>query len=175
MQVQNYEKDAQILREAMRGAGTDEDAIIQLTGTKNNKDRQGIRAAYKAAYGRDLLEDLESDLGGDLLKVVRGMYMLPVEFDVSEIYNAVKGAGTNEDTLSEIIGSRSNFRLKEIKTLYKQKYDENLEDRLRSETSSDYGRVLRKLLFLKFVFLFFYKIKKKKIKKIKKINELKIN
>lgn len=144
MQVSNYENDAKAMRDAMRGMGTDENAIIQITGTRSNKDRLGIRQAYKAAYGRDLIEDFKSELSGDFLKVVEGMYMSPVEFDVSEIYNAVKGAGTDEDTVSEIIGSRSNYRLREIKKVYKEKYGEELEARIRDETSGDYKKLLCK-------------------------------
>jgi len=142
MQNSNYENDAKSLREAVKGAGTDEDTIIQITGTRSNKDRQGIRLAYKSAYGRDLLEDLKDDLSGDFLKVVVGMYMFPVEYDVSEIYNAVKGMGTDEDTLSEIIGSRSNYRLREIKKFYKEKYGESLDERIEDETSGDYKTLL---------------------------------
>ena len=144
MQSHNYENDAKELRQAMKGMGTDEDSIIQKTATRSNKDRLAIKQAYKAAFGRDLLEDFKSELSGDFLKVVKGMWMSPVEFDVTEIQLAVKGAGTDEDTLSEIVGSRSNFRLKEIKTLYKEKYAEGLEARVKSETSGDYGKLLCK-------------------------------
>ena len=149
MQVLNYENDAKALREAMRGMGTDEEALIQITGTRSNKDRQGIRQAYKAAYGRDLLEDLQNELSGDFLNVIEGMYMSPVEFDVLEIYNACKGAGTDEDTLSEIIGSRSNYRLREVKTAYKLKYGEDLEIRIKDETSGDYRKLMCKQLKIK--------------------------
>lgn len=146
MQNFNYSDDAKSLREAIKGLGTDEDTIIQITGTRSNKDRQGIRLAYKSAYGRDLLEDFRDDLSGDILKVIVGMYMSPVEYDVSEIYDAVKGIGTDEDVLSEIIGSRSNFRLREIKKFYKEKYGESLDERIEDETGGDYKTLLSKEL-----------------------------
>ncbi len=43
--------------------------------------------------------------------------MNPIEYDVNELYLAFKGIGTNKDTVSEIIGSRNNRRLQEIKDL----------------------------------------------------------
>jgi annexin A7/11 len=138
----NYENDAKVLRESMKGSGTDEDAIISLTASKNNTQRQELRKAYKASFGRDLIDDLKDELGGNFEKVVVAMYLSPVEYDVVELYKAFKGMGTDEDTVSEIIGSRSNYRLKEIAGLYKVKYDEDFEKRLTSEVSGDYRKLL---------------------------------
>jgi hypothetical protein len=142
----NYENDAIILRNAMKGAGTDEEAIIRVTASKNNAERQEIRKAYKASFGRDLLDDLKDDLGGNFKKVVTAMYLTPVEYDTTELRKAMEGMGTDEDSVSEIIGSRSNYRLNEIKNLYKLKYNEDLEKRIQSETSGDYRALLISLL-----------------------------
>ncbi len=70
-----------------------EEIIINITGKRNNAQRQLIRSEYKALFGRDILEDLEEELDGNFKKVVIGMYMSPVEYDVQEIYEAVSGAG----------------------------------------------------------------------------------
>lgn len=148
MQAHNYENDAKLLRDSMKGMGTDENTIIQLTATRSYKDRLSIKQAYKTAFGRDILEDLKSELSGDFLKVVQGMWMSHVEYDVIELYNAFKGAGTDEDAVSEIIGSRNNSRLREIKTFYKEKYKEDLEERTKSETSGDYKKLLRNLYLI---------------------------
>ena len=146
MEDHDYEKDAEMMRAAMRGSGTDEDEIISLTASKNNSQRQELRKTYKASFGRDLLEDLESDLGGNFAKVVIAMYMSPIEYDTKELRAAMEGMGTNEDTVSEIIGSRNNNRIKEVCGLYKKKYDENLEDRIKSETTGDYCALLISLM-----------------------------
>jgi hypothetical protein len=142
----DYENDALLLREAIKGAGTDEDTLINLTAKRTNTQRGEIRKAYKAAFGRDLIEDLHDDVGGDFGNVVTSMYLSPVEYDVNQIRKAMEGSGTDENVLSEIIGSRSNYRLKEIISLYKVRYDEHLEDRVKSECSGDYGTLLVSLL-----------------------------
>lgn len=142
----NLENDAKMLREAMKGAGTNEETIISITASKNSKQRQEIRKCYKACYGRDLIDDLKDDLGGNFQKVVVAMYLSPVEYDVVELRKAMEGMGTDEDTVSEIIGSRSNYRLKEISSFYKFKYDEDLETRIKSETTGDYRKLLVSLL-----------------------------
>lgn len=140
------DKYATKLREAMKGLGTDEVTIIEVTGLTSNAERQLIRQAYKTAFGRDLLEDFDDELSGELGKLVIGMYRSPVEFDVTEIFESVDGAGTDEDTLTEVVGSRSNFRLSEIKQLFKEKYNEEVESRISAEASGDYKRLMISLL-----------------------------
>ncbi len=142
MDSDNYSEHAIKLRDAMRGIGTDEESIINLTANTKNAERQYIRQAYKGNFGRDLLDDFKSELSGDFKKVIVGMWMSQVEYDVDQIFKACDGMGTDEDTLSEIVGSRSNQRLEEIKHLYKLKHKETLEERIIDETSGDYKKLL---------------------------------
>jgi hypothetical protein len=72
--------------------------------------------------------------------------MSPLEYDVTEIRNAVEGAGTDEDTLSEILGSRKVGRIRDIIKLYYEKYGEKLEERVIDETSGDYQKLLVSIL-----------------------------
>ncbi len=44
--------DAKVLREAMDGLGTDEDAIINILANRTNNQRQRISSAYKAGFSR---------------------------------------------------------------------------------------------------------------------------
>ena len=58
------QKDAEDLRKAMKGFGTDEAALIKICANRTNTQRQQIKAAYKASFGRDLIADLKSELHG---------------------------------------------------------------------------------------------------------------
>jgi hypothetical protein len=140
------ESDAQTLRTAMKGWGTDEGTLIKLTTSRSNAERMKIREAYSSCFGRDLIEDLEGELSGHLKFALVNLWRSPVEFDASEIYRAVKGMGTNEDTLNEILGSRSNYRLSEIKKTYQKMFGEDLEDRIKGETSGHYEKLLISML-----------------------------
>ena len=142
----SVEADAQALRTAMKGWGTDEAAVIKITGNRSNAQRLKIREAFKSSLGRDLIADLESELSGDFKNLVIGMWRSPVEFDAIEIYKACKGFGTNEDTLNEILGSRSNFRIQQTKKMYQELYGEDLETRIKGETSGHYEKLLISLL-----------------------------
>lgn len=141
-----YEKDAQILREAMKGWGTNEDAIIKLVTTRNNADRQEIIKFYKSSFGRDLIEDLADELADEVKKVVIGMFRTPVDYDCHELRRAIKGVGTDEDVLIEIIGSRPTSTLKKIKERFLDLFKVDLEKEIEDECGSDLKRLLISLL-----------------------------
>ena len=140
------DKDAETLRNAMKGMGTDEAAIIKVIANRNNAQRQKIKSAYKTAYGRDLIDDLKSELKGNFEDAVVALFEPPVEYDVDQLRKAMKGAGTDEDTLIEIIASRPNWLLKQIKDKYQEKYKKSLEDAIAGEVGGDLKRLLTSLL-----------------------------
>ena len=140
------EKDAETLKNAMKGLGTDEKAIIKVIANRTNQQRQLIKQAYKTAYGRDLIADLKSELRGKFEDAVVALFEAPIEYDCSQLRNAMKGAGTDEDTLIEIIASRPNWILKQIKDTYKQKYGKDLESAIAGEVGGDLKRLLTSLL-----------------------------
>ncbi|XP_042357881.1 annexin A11a isoform X2 [Plectropomus leopardus] len=135
-------RDVEVLRKAMKGFGTDEQAIIDLLGSRSNKQRVPMLRAYKTSYGKDLIKDLHSELSGDFRKLVMATLKSPPEFDASELHNAIKGAGTDEACLIEILSSRSNAEIKEINRIYKQEYKKSLEDAISGDTSGHFRRLL---------------------------------
>uniref|UniRef100_A0A8C7ZQL4 Annexin n=1 Tax=Oryzias sinensis TaxID=183150 RepID=A0A8C7ZQL4_9TELE len=135
-------KDVEVLRKAMKGFGTDEQAIINLLGSRSNKQRVPLLRAYKTSYGKDLVKDLHSELSGDFRKLVLATLKTPAEFDASELHSAIKGAGTDEACLIEILSSRSNAEIKEINRIYKQEYKKSLEDSISGDTSGHFRRLL---------------------------------
>uniref|UniRef100_A0A8C4EM93 Annexin A11a n=1 Tax=Dicentrarchus labrax TaxID=13489 RepID=A0A8C4EM93_DICLA len=131
-------KDVEVLRKAMKGFGTDEQAIIDLLGSRSNKQRVPLLRTYKTAYGKDLIKDLHSELSGDFRKLVMATLKSPAEFDAYELNSAIKGAGTDEACLIEILSSRSNAEIKEINRIYKQEYKKSLEDAISGDTSGHF-------------------------------------
>nr|XP_020489347.1 annexin A13-like [Labrus bergylta] len=66
----------------------------------------------------------------------------PQLYFARRLNKAMKGAGTDDDTLIRIIVCRSEFDLETIKEMYLEKYDVSLKDALKDECSGDYKRLL---------------------------------
>ncbi|KAM4527829.1 annexin A4 [Odontesthes bonariensis] len=138
--------DTQKLREAMKGAGTNEAAIVDVLAHRTIAQRQRIKEAYKQAVGKDLADDLSSELSSNFRSVVLGLLMLPPVYDASELRNAMKGAGTEEACLIDILASRTNDEIQAINAVYKREYEKSLEDAVCGDTSGMFQRVLVSLL-----------------------------
>ncbi|CAF5119284.1 unnamed protein product, partial [Rotaria magnacalcarata] len=92
-------RDADALRKAMKGAGTDEKTIISILGNRDTNQRLEIKAAFKNKHNRDLVADLKSETSGNFSKLLEKLLLDPVELDCSELKQAVKGVGTNEEAI----------------------------------------------------------------------------
>jgi len=138
----NPEAIAEGLRKAMKGLGTDEEAIIESLANVTNEQRQVLTAAFKQMYGRDLIDDLKSELGGKLEKVILALMTPAAFYDARELRAAMKGAGTDEGVLIEILASRSNEEIALIKAAYKKDMDRDLEEDMMSETGGNFKRLL---------------------------------
>ncbi|KFM12018.1 Annexin A6, partial [Aptenodytes forsteri] len=138
----NNDGDAQVLRKAMKGLGTDEGAIIEVVTQRSNAQRQQILKAYKAHYGRDLMADLKSELSGSLAKLILGLMLTPAQYDAKQLRKAVEGAGTDESILIEIMATRNNQEIAAINEAYQEAYHTRLEDDLSSDTSGHLKRIL---------------------------------
>ena len=139
-------KDVEDLRKAMEGWGTDEATLIKIIANRNNSQRQEIKAQYKATYGRDLIEDLKKETHGKLEDAFVALFTEPIEYDADSLRDAMKGVGTNEDTLIEIIASRSPQQINAIKACYQKKYQRDLEADVKKETSGTLQKILISLL-----------------------------
>lgn len=138
----NAAEDGVALRTAMKGFGTDEQAIIDILTARSNAQRQEIAKFFTQEYGRNLIDDLKSELGGKFEDVIIALMVTPVDFMANQLQKAMAGIGTEEETLVEILCSRNNNEVKEIVDAYERLYDRPLAEHLCSETSGDFRRLL---------------------------------
>ena len=141
-----YMQHVEILRNACSGAGTDEDAIVRVIASTTNQERALIRRLYTQKYNEDLVGRLQSELSGDFKEAAVGSFMTPTEYDAYCLNGAMKGIGTKEGVLTEIIGSRTPQELSAIKQVYAGNYGDVLDNTVASETSGEYQKLLLSLL-----------------------------
>ena len=140
------EADCVVLRNAVHGWGTDEKAIINVIVNRNAEQRAEIRRTYKACFGKDLIKRLKEDTSGNFKDIICAMFMTPAEYDAYCLYRAMKGLGTDEGALIEIIGTRNCQQLQEIKDIFEKEYKNSLENWIVGDTSFNFKLLLVALL-----------------------------
>lgn len=138
----NAREDAAALRAAMKGLGTDEQTLIDILTKRTNLERQEIRKAYNAEYGRDIIEDIKSEVHGKFEDVLVSLMFSVDELLCKELQNAMEGMGTDENTLVEILCTKTNEQMKSLVQTYEQIYGRPLAERLCSDTSGHFRRLL---------------------------------
>ncbi|KAM4709264.1 annexin A3 [Discoglossus pictus] len=135
-------KDADIVRKAITGCGTDEDCLINVLPQRSNAQRQLIVKEYQAACGKELKDDLKGDLSGNFEHLMVSLTLPPAYFDAKQLKKAMKGTGTTEGILIEILASRTSKQMKEVGDAYYTAYGKSLGDEISSETSGDFRKAL---------------------------------
>ncbi|PIN09391.1 Annexin [Handroanthus impetiginosus] len=135
--------DAEALRKACQGWGTDEKAIISILGRRNAIQRKLIRQAYEDLYQEDLVKRLESELSGDFEKAVYRWVLDPEDRDAVLLHVAIKKTPVVDyRVIVEISSIQSPEELLAIKRAYQIRYKHSLEEDLAKHTTGDLRQFL---------------------------------
>jgi hypothetical protein len=133
--------DAEKLRGAMKGMGTNEKVIIDTVGCRTAADMQLVKAAFSQLFQRDLIKDFTDETSGKFRDVLLAICQTPADLDAKLVRQAVKGLGTDEDLLSEVICSRTPSELKACAESYQRQFQRNMEGDIKGDTSGDLAKV----------------------------------
>ncbi|XP_059910365.1 annexin A1a [Gadus macrocephalus] len=134
--------DAGVLEKAIKTKGVDENTIIDVLVKRSNEQRQKIKEAYQRSSGKPLETALKSALKGELEEVVLALLKTPAQYDAHLLKQSMKGLGTDEDTLIEVMASRTNREMEAIKVAYMEANKKELEADIKSDTSGDFRNAL---------------------------------
>jgi annexin A7/11 len=134
------------LRDAMKGLGTDEDALISVLGKYPPIQMNQISIGYKSNYGKSLESAVDSETSGNFGKLCIALSKSILDFDVYCLHDAIAGLGTDEDCLIEILVGRTNADIQAICKAYKEKYRNSLENDIKGDTSGYFRRLLVALI-----------------------------
>lgn len=116
----NAMNDAGVLRKAMKGFGTDEDALISVICRRTNNERQEIAKAFKTSYGKDLINDIKSETKNNFEKLLVACLTPTEQYLCMEINEALAGAGTDEEVLIEVLCTMTNNEISNINFMYQR-------------------------------------------------------
>jgi annexin A7/11 len=131
----NGEPDADGLRKAMKGFGTDEKALIAILANKDPLQIDTIRQAYERKHRRNLIADIQSETSSWFEKALVSLARGPLLSDVHALHDAMSGPGTKEIVLNDVLLGRSNADLKAIKSAYYHTFHDKLEDVVKGDLS----------------------------------------
>ncbi|KAJ8900283.1 hypothetical protein K2173_024923 [Erythroxylum novogranatense] len=137
----SYQEDAEGLRKAFEGWGTNEKAIVRILAHRNAAQRKQIRQAYHGLYQEDLIKRLESELSGDFEKAVYRWILDPEDREAVMANVALKKSG-DFHVIIEIACVHSSEELLAVRRAYQARYKHSLEEDVAAHTSGD----IRKLL-----------------------------
>ncbi|KAJ8002413.1 hypothetical protein DPEC_G00158630 [Dallia pectoralis] len=140
------DKDAARIETAIKTKGVDEATIIDVLTKRTYYQRREIAFAYERRAKKDMITALKAALSGSLETVILGLLKSTAQYDATEIRGSIKGLGTDEETLIEIVCSRSSSELVEIKTVYKELFKKDLEKDVAGDTSGDFAKLLLALV-----------------------------
>ncbi|KAM6149609.1 annexin A10 [Erethizon dorsatum] len=138
--------DAQMLGGALQGFDCDKDMLINILTQRSNAQRLMIAGAYQSMFGRDLICDLKEQLSSHFKEVMVGLMYPPPSYDAHELWHAMKGAGTDENCLIEILASRTNGEIFQIREAYCLQHSTNLQEDIYSDTSGHFRDTLMNLV-----------------------------
>lgn len=130
----------------MKGFGTNEAALIQHLAHLPALEVPVLKQQFHQRHHRSLEKDVEKEVSGyfemALLSILRG----PLQQDVWCLNKSLKGAGTKEDLLNDVLVGRSNADLHAIKQAYQHTYGRSLDADVQSDLSMKTARLFKMIL-----------------------------
>jgi len=140
------EKDAEMLHKAMKGFGTDEEAIIKVLANRTKAQRQVIASHFQQKFNKDLLKELESECSGDFKVTIQHLMWKRSVLDAQALRKAIKGFGTDESVLIEILCTQASREIVDIKKDYTKLFERDLDKDIAGETKGQFKTFLQAIL-----------------------------
>ncbi|WOL19919.1 annexin D7-like [Canna indica] len=134
--------DAEQLRKAFKGWGTNERLIISILAHRTAAQRRAIRSIYAQTYGEELLKSLDDEISGDFERAVVLWTLDPAERDAQLANEVVRKWHQSNLVLIEIACARTSDELFQVRRAYQARYKRSLEEDVAAHTSGDFRKLL---------------------------------
>jgi len=148
------EYDARLVKKAMQGLGTDEQALTDVICTRHPVELKALCEEYKRLFDTDLISDIDADTTEDfkkpllhrLRKALAPEEKEDIERDVEAVYKAGPGRiGTDEPAFIELLSHGSRDHLHKLNKAFFIAHAQSLKEAIESQTALPAG-VRRALL-----------------------------
>jgi len=129
--------DAQKLYESPSEA-----TFINILGNASHAHIQAIRDMFMTRYGKSINEIIKKNTSGHFEDCLEILVTPRVQYFAETVHKAMKGFGTDDDTLIRVVTTRFGVDLEHIKQAYLQTHNKSLHAAVASETSGNYEKIL---------------------------------
>lgn len=122
-------EDAENIRKAVQGWGTDEKALIEILGHRTAAQRAEIAVAYEGLYNEPIIDRLHSELSGDFRSAMMLWTVDPAARDAKLAHKAMKKQGERYVwVLIEVACASAPDHLVAVRKAYREAYSASLEE-----------------------------------------------
>ena len=147
MEESDTVQDAKLLHELIKAKNKDDEKLIKLVTSRTIEERLKIKDEYNSTFQADLNKDIEKEYSSHFKEVLLTLFCPPLDYDCYHIRKAVKGLGTDEDALIEILSTRTPETIEQMKVRYKEIYPgRDMVADIKDDTSGSFWKVLSALL-----------------------------
>ncbi|MEQ2237935.1 Annexin A5 [Ilyodon furcidens] len=125
--------------------GTDEQSFITILGNRSAQHLRKVFDAYMKMSGFEMEESIQKETSGSLkdllLAVVKCARSVPAYF-AETLYHAMKGAGTDDNTLIRVMVTRCEVDMLDIRAEFRKRFACSLHSMIKGDTGGDYRKTL---------------------------------
>ncbi|XP_016423803.1 annexin A3-like [Sinocyclocheilus rhinocerous] len=125
--------------------GTDESKFIEILCKRSIPHLRQTILEYKNISGKTLQKSIEKEMSGNLEELLVDIVkcvMSTSAYFAEKVYKSMKGAGTDETTLTRVMVSRGEIDMLDIRAEFKKLYQNSLFKEISSDVSGNYGDCL---------------------------------
>ncbi|KAF8881504.1 hypothetical protein BD779DRAFT_1546281 [Infundibulicybe gibba] len=134
------------VRKATKGFGTDDTLLISTLVPLNPLQTDALAHMFLAKTGKTLFDVLANETSSWFGMGIRAIALGPLEFDVEMLEKALKGVGTNEALLTELLVGRSSEDLRLLMAAYNRRFHRELISDVAKDLSGKTQRMFNMVL-----------------------------
>lgn len=142
----NIAKD--MIKDSIKQYGINVELFKKVFVEKSREDLILISRAFFDLYKKSLYESINQEISGKnkrLIKDILFAIITPAQYFAKKAYKAMKGAGTDENTLFRVIISRAEIDMDDIREYYFRDWNTDLRNDIDGDCSGAYGKILMNL------------------------------
>ena len=123
------------------------DSLIKISVQHSRNEREEISQKYSQLYNVSLIKDFQTILNGNFRDTIIGLFTPLLDYDCQQLRKSVKGLGTDEKSLIEILTMRNSDEIELIRKRYSEIFPKRdlLKD-VEDDTSGYFRKLLNSLI-----------------------------